>query len=86
MDLDDTTPPAPRPERPPLALSSTDRLVAGVCGGLAAYTGVDTTLVRLAVAVLALFGGTGVALYIVAWIVMPQPGGEPPLAQRWFSR
>jgi phage shock protein C len=47
------------------------RIVAGVCAGLAAYFGVDPTLVRLAFAVLTLFGGLGVLLYLGAWVVIP---------------
>jgi phage shock protein C len=52
------------------------RVVAGVCAGLAAYLGVDPTLVRLAFALLTLFGGAGVLLYLCAWIVMPEEGGD----------
>jgi phage shock protein C len=52
------------------------RVVAGVCAGLAAYLGVDPTLVRLAFALLTIFGGAGVLLYLCAWIVMPEEGGD----------
>jgi phage shock protein C len=63
------------PERPyrRLTLSATDKKVAGVCGGIADYFGVDPTLVRLAAVVLALLGGSGLLIYIVAWIIMPKP-------------
>jgi len=44
--------------------SKDDRIVAGVCGGLAATLGVDATLVRLVFALLALAGGSGVLLYV----------------------
>ena len=47
------------------------RVVAGVCTGLAAYFGVDPTLVRLAFALLTVFGGVGVLLYLGAWVVIP---------------
>jgi phage shock protein PspC (stress-responsive transcriptional regulator) len=47
------------------------RVVAGVCAGLAAYFGVDPTLVRLAFALLTVFGGVGILLYLGAWLVMP---------------
>ena len=47
------------------------RIVAGVCTGLAASLGVDPTLVRLAVALLTVFGGVGVLLYLGAWVVIP---------------
>jgi len=51
------------------------RVVAGVCAGLAAYFGIDPTLVRLAFAVVTVFGGIGILLYLVAWIVIPEEGG-----------
>ena len=47
------------------------RVVAGVCAGLAAYFGVDPTLVRLAFALLTVFGGLGILLYLGAWVVIP---------------
>ena len=52
------------------------RVVAGVCAGLAAYFGVDPTLVRLAFVLVTLFGGLGVLFYLCAWIVIPEEGGN----------
>lgn len=52
--------------------SATNRSIAGVCGGLAEYFNVDTTLVRLAFVLFALAGGPGVLLYIILWVVMPE--------------
>lgn len=50
--------------------------VAGVAGGLARHLDVDPLVVRVAFAVLALFGGAGVLLYVVAWAVVPEEGTE----------
>ncbi len=50
------------------------RVVAGVCAGLAAYFGVDANLIRLAFAVLTIFGGTGALVYLIAWAVLPEEG------------
>jgi len=63
------------PERPyrRLTLSVNNKMLAGVCGGIAEYFGVDPTLVRLAAVVLALLGGSGLFIYGVAWIIMPKP-------------
>ena len=47
--------------------SEHDRVIAGVCGGLAARLGVDATLVRLVFALLALAGGAGILLYFALW-------------------
>src|SRR6185437_966526 len=48
--------------------SHDERVVAGVCGGIAARLAVDATLVRLAFAVLALCGGAGILLYLAFWV------------------
>ncbi len=60
--------------QPRLVRSVTDRKIAGVCGGLAAYFGVDSTLVRVAVVVLSIYPGAivcGLIAYVIAWIVIP---------------
>ncbi len=57
-----------------LTRSRTDTKLAGVCGGLAEYFEVDSTLVRLAWAVLTIFPGAiicGVIAYVVAWLIIP---------------
>ncbi len=52
--------------------SATDRKICGVCGGLADYFGLDSTLIRLAFIALAVLGfSTGLILYILAAVVMP---------------
>ena len=51
--------------------SSTDKKLAGVCGGLAEYFNIDSTLVRLGWVVFGLLGGSGLLAYIIAAIIMP---------------
>lgn len=46
-------------------------MVGGVCGGLAQYFNMDSTIVRLLFALLIVYGGAGLPLYIILWIVMP---------------
>jgi phage shock protein C len=67
-------------EEKKLMRSTTDRMVAGVCGGLAEYFDIDATLVRVLFVIVTLFGGSGILIYLVLWIVMPeQPAtGVPP--------
>ena len=55
-----------------LRRSITNRTIGGVCGGIAEYFNIDPVLVRLIFVVLAVFGGAGVILYVIAWIVMPE--------------
>jgi len=52
--------------------SRNDRTLAGVCGGIAEYFGWDPTLVRVAWIILTLLGGSGVLLYLILWLVMPE--------------
>ncbi len=59
-------------ERPRLHKSTTDKQVAGVCGGIAEYLNVDPTIVRLATVVLVLGWGSGLLAYIIAALVLPQ--------------
>jgi phage shock protein PspC (stress-responsive transcriptional regulator) len=56
-------------------MRSEDRMVAGVAGGLGDYLGIDPTLVRILFVLLTLLGGggLGILLYIVLWIIMPEP-------------
>lgn len=72
-------PPAPQPPPPPglryasepWTRSSTDRVVAGVCGGLGRRLNVDPVILRVVVVVLAFFAGAGIVLYAAAWLLMP---------------
>jgi phage shock protein PspC (stress-responsive transcriptional regulator) len=57
------------------------RIVAGVCAGLADYFGVDVTLIRLAFAVLTIFGGFGALLYAAAWAVVPEEGDKESIVE-----
>lgn len=52
--------------------STTDQMIAGVCGGLAEYFEIDSTLVRILFLALLIFGGGGVIIYIIMWIVVPK--------------
>lgn len=47
------------------------RVLAGVCAGVAEYFGLDTTLVRAVTALLLIFGGVSLWVYIILWIIMP---------------
>lgn len=53
------------------------KVIGGVCAGLANYFDIDVTLLRLLLAFLILFAGTGFWLYIILWIVMPAGRIEP---------
>jgi phage shock protein C len=52
--------------------SKKDKVIAGVCGGIAEYFNVDPVWVRLIAVLLALLNGVGIILYIIAWILVPK--------------
>ncbi len=54
-----------------LRRSRDDRWIGGVCGGIARLTGVDSWIWRLLITLLALFGGTGLLIYLLLWIFVP---------------
>ncbi|HJZ46973.1 MAG TPA: PspC domain-containing protein, partial [Roseiflexaceae bacterium] len=53
------------------ARSESDKMIAGVCGGIARYFNVDTTIVRLLFVLSVFFGGVTPLVYVVLWLVMP---------------
>lgn len=56
-----------------LKRSLNDRMLAGVCGGLAQFLGLDPSLVRIAYAILTVFTAfAGVIIYILMWIIVPE--------------
>ena len=62
----------PEQSRKRLVRNTNDKVLGGVCAGVADYLGIDVTLVRVLTVVGAVFGlGTLVVAYVVAWAVMP---------------
>jgi phage shock protein C len=52
--------------------SRTDRMLGGVCGGIARATGIASWIIRLAFALMAVCAGTGVLLYVLMWVLIPE--------------
>lgn len=85
MDTNDETPtteqptqvvPETPPPSPTLMRSNDDRLIAGVCGGIAERYGVDVGFVRILAVILALIGGVTVFAYLAAVLLLPQNDGQ----------
>ncbi|MCW2743098.1 MAG: PspC protein [Blastococcus sp.] len=82
-------PPGP-PLRPQLRRSRTDKILGGVNGGLAEYSGIDALLWRVGFVALTLAAGTGVIVYLLLWLLMPAgpaaapgaPDQRPPAGPR----
>jgi phage shock protein PspC (stress-responsive transcriptional regulator) len=81
-----SSPPGGYPPLHTLRRSRTDRKVFGVAGGLGQYAGVDPLIFRILFVVLAIFGGSGILLYALAWLLVPDEGEHDSEAQRLFSR
>ena len=74
-----------RPEARQLRRSADDKMLGGVAGGIARYLDADVTLVRVIIAALALFTSVGVALYIAAWLLIPEDGNDQSVAAAWIA-
>lgn len=71
-DEDEDDAPEPKPSGvKKLYRDPDDVIIAGVCSGLASYFGIETVLMRLIFVITVLFGGLGILLYLVLWLIMP---------------
>jgi phage shock protein C len=73
---------------PQLTRSETDRVIAGVAGGIAQRFGFSSTLVRLAWVASVFFGGFGALIYLILWIALPKSGHIPAtrIAEERYAR
>jgi signal transduction histidine kinase/phage shock protein PspC (stress-responsive transcriptional regulator) len=71
--------------REPLIRSTEDRIIAGVCAGLARHLNVSVGIVRVGMVALTLAGGAGVLLYIWLWLLVPTAADEAMAAERAFN-
>lgn len=66
--------------------SKSDRILAGVCGGLGEYLDIDAVFFRLAFVLLTLAGGLGILIYIIMFVIIPEEGEEPkPLDSKEYK-
>lgn len=61
-------------------------MLFGVCGGIGEYAGVDPNVVRLVFAALCVLGGSGFALYLIGWLLIPDEGSDASVVQQLFRR
>lgn len=57
--------------------SQTDKIIAGVAGGLAEYFGIDSSIIRLFFILVVAFGGSGILIYAILWLIMPKGPSQP---------
>jgi phage shock protein C len=58
--------------------SRSDRIIGGVCGGLGEYLNVDSTVIRILYVLFALTGGSGIFVYLILLLVIPEEPWEKP--------
>jgi phage shock protein C len=69
-----------------LRRSADGKMLAGVASGIARYLNADVTLVRVITAALTLLTGAGAALYLAAWLLIPEVGADQSIAEAWIAR
>src|SRR4051794_7881952 len=84
--MTETTSSGPLGATRPLYRDPDDDMIAGVCAALARYTDTDPIIWRIATVVLAIFGGTGIALYVLGWVLIPKLGDQRSIAESWLRR
>jgi phage shock protein C len=62
------------------------RIVAGVCSGIGEYVGIDANLIRIALGIATLFGGLGVGVYAIGWLLMPEEERNTSIVQDLFNK
>lgn len=80
MESTQQTQQPPPSTRPRLERLRDERAIAGVASGVARYLGIDVAWVRIGFVVAALFGGSGVLLYVIGWLAMPEEGERESIA------
>ncbi len=75
-------PQADAPPAAPLARREQNKVVAGVCAGVGYRMGIDPNIVRVVAVVLTIFGGAGLLLYAIGWLLMPQETTGTSLGER----
>jgi phage shock protein PspC (stress-responsive transcriptional regulator) len=65
---------------------TSDRVIGGVAGGLGDYLNVDPLLIRIGFVGLMIFGGAGLVLYVIAWLLIPHEGSDESTVERLIRR
>lgn len=57
--------------------SETNKVIAGVAGGLGEYFDIEPTIIRILFVLMAVFGGSGLIIYLALWLIIPSKSGNP---------
>jgi len=72
--------------RPPFSRSRSEKLIGGVCGGIAAHFNIDPTVVRIAFILITLAWGAGLLVYFLLWALLPESDSNTPTVRRRLYR
>lgn len=78
--------PSGKSEVKQLVRSRSDQWIAGVCGGFGEFFGIDSNLVRVVLATSTLFGGAGLVVYAVCWLIIPLDGDSKSIGDQLIER
>ncbi|GAA5068274.1 phage shock protein PspC (stress-responsive transcriptional regulator) [Thermocatellispora tengchongensis] len=62
------------------------RIIAGVCSGIGEYTGIDANIIRIALAIASFFGGLGVGVYAIGWLLLPDENKDTSIVQDLINK
>lgn len=62
------------------------KVIAGVCSGLGEYVGIDANIIRVGLAIATLFGGVGIAVYAIGWLLLPEEGKDTSIVQDLMNK
>lgn len=72
---------SPKPQFEGLYRSETNKVIAGVAGGLGEYFNIDATIIRIIFILMTVFGGSGLIIYLVLWLIIPSKNSHPKDSQ-----
>ena len=62
------------------------RIIAGVCSGVGEYVGIDPNIIRIGLAIVTLFGGLGIGVYAIGWLLLPEEGKDTSIVQDLLAK
>ncbi|MGI5267604.1 PspC domain-containing protein [Nonomuraea sp. CA-218870] len=62
------------------------RMIAGVCSGVGEFVGIDPNIIRIGLAIVTLFGGLGIGVYAIGWLLLPEEGKDTSIVQDLLAK
>lgn len=62
------------------------RIIAGVCSGVGEYVGIDANIIRIGLAIVTLFGGLGIGVYAIGWLLIPEEDKDTSIVQDLIAK